>query len=74
MSANSSQRSASEILQQPLPLATKLYLDKLAATIRARDGVVCDDDLWTAQERLKGIAFETLRVSTHQYYTVNCIS
>ncbi|KAF8535944.1 hypothetical protein BDD12DRAFT_891360 [Trichophaea hybrida] len=62
MSATSSVRSVSEMLQQPMPEATKRYLDKLAAEINARGQGLTEDDLWTAQGRLKGVPRETLRM------------
>ncbi|KAF8542445.1 hypothetical protein BDD12DRAFT_876364 [Trichophaea hybrida] len=55
MSATSSVRSVSEMLQQPMPEATKRYLDKLAAEINARGQGLTEDDLWIAQGRLKGV-------------------
>jgi len=58
----SSHGSTSSILQQPLPLATKVFLDSLAYKIDARGNGLQDDDLWGAQERLRGIPIETLRV------------
>ncbi|KAF8536832.1 hypothetical protein BDD12DRAFT_807465 [Trichophaea hybrida] len=61
MSGTSSLKLVSEMLQQPMPEATKRYLDKLAAEINVRGQGLTDDDLWTAQGRLKGVPRETLR-------------
>ncbi|KAF8538660.1 hypothetical protein BDD12DRAFT_805964 [Trichophaea hybrida] len=62
MSATSSVRSVSEMLQQPMPEATKRYVDKLAAEINARGQGLTEDDLWIAQGRLKGVPRETLQM------------
>ncbi|KAF8531192.1 hypothetical protein BDD12DRAFT_903339 [Trichophaea hybrida] len=62
MSATSSVRSVSEMIQQPMPEATKRYPDKLAAEINARGQGLTEDDLWIAQGRLKGVPHETLQI------------
>lgn len=58
----SSHGSSSAILQQPLPRATRVFLDSLAKEIEERGNGLTDDDLWNAQQRLRGIPIETLRV------------
>ncbi|KAF8536948.1 hypothetical protein BDD12DRAFT_888735 [Trichophaea hybrida] len=60
MSATSSVRSVSEMLQQPMLEATKRYLDELAGEINARGQGLTEDDLWIAQGRLKEVPRETL--------------
>ena len=62
MSLTSSQRSAAEIFQQPLPPRTAKYIDKLAATIMERGGGYRDDDVWDAHEKLKVVPRDTIRV------------
>ena len=65
--ASSTQGRTSTILQQPLPHATRLYLDRLAREIEARGNGLTEDDLWKARSRLKGISIETLRVYVMKY-------
>ena len=47
-----------------MPRATKLFLDSLAKEIEERGNGLTDDDLFAAQQRLRGIPIETLRVCT----------
>jgi len=62
MSLTSSQRSAAEILQQPLPARTAKYIEKLAATIIERGGGYMEDDVWDAHEMLKVVPRDTIWV------------
>lgn len=62
--ASTSQGASSAILQQPMPQATRIYLDRLAREIEARGDGLQDDDLWRARSRLRGISIQTLRVGT----------
>ncbi|KAF8537726.1 hypothetical protein BDD12DRAFT_887087 [Trichophaea hybrida] len=62
MSATSSVKSVSEMLQQSMPEATKRYLDKLAAEINARGQGLTEDDLCTAQGWHKEVPRETLQI------------
>jgi hypothetical protein len=62
MSFTSSQRSAAEILQQPLPPRTAKYIDKIAATIIERGGGYTKDDVWDAHEHLEVVPRDTIRV------------
>ncbi|KAF8535658.1 hypothetical protein BDD12DRAFT_808396 [Trichophaea hybrida] len=48
------------MLQQPMPEATKRYLDKLAAEIIAHGQGLTEDDLCIAQGRLKGVPREPM--------------
>ncbi|KAF8537906.1 hypothetical protein BDD12DRAFT_844849 [Trichophaea hybrida] len=61
MSLTSSQRSAAEILQQPIPPRTAKYIDKIAATIIERGGGYTEDDVWDAHETLKVVPRDTIR-------------
>jgi len=62
MSLTSSQRSAAEILQQPLLTHTGKYIDKLAATIIERGGGYMEGVLWDAHEKWKVVPRDTIRV------------
>ena len=62
MSLTSSQQSAAEILQQPLPPRTAKYIDKLAATIIECGRGYTEDDVWDAHEKLKVVPRDTIRV------------
>jgi len=62
MSLTSSQRSAAEILQQPLPPRMAKYIDKLATTIIERGGGFTEDDVWDAHDKLKVVPRDIIRV------------
>jgi len=65
--ASTSQGTTSAILQQPIPQATRQYLDRLAREIESRGDGLTEDDLWKARGRLRGISIETLRVYAMEY-------
>jgi len=62
MRLTSSQRSAAEILQQPLPPRMAKDIDKLAATIIESGGGSMEEDVWDVYEKLKVVPRDTIRV------------
>jgi len=62
MSLTSFQRSAAEILQQPLPPRKAKYINKLAVTIIESGGGYTYEDVWDAHEKLNVVPRDTKRV------------
>jgi hypothetical protein len=62
MILTSAQLSASEILQQSLPLPMAKYINLLAATIIERDAGYTDNDHWDAHAKLKVVPRDSICV------------
>ena len=50
-----------------MPRVMRKYLDDLAADIERRGNGITEDDIWKAEERLKGVPRETIRVCDTEY-------
>jgi hypothetical protein len=46
---------------QPMPKLTREYIDRLAAEISHRDGIITDKDVWRAHRYLK-VTVQQVRV------------